>query len=268
MGLAVPLYRRLLGLGVALASLLASPFAVTADQKPVQACQATPDLARLGLPLPHVAERIAAGQPLKIVAIGSSSTSGTGASSSASSYPSRLEVELRARFPHLGISVLNRGIAGEEAQQMLARFDQAVVGEKPDLVLWQVGTNALLHDASVVAVADTVRRGIDRLKALGVDVIVIDPQFAPKVIAKPDTERMVDGLSASAKLENVGVFRRFAVMRYWAETDHVPFEQFVAADGLHMNDWGYQCMAKLLAAAISDAATRVPQTAHGPTVSR
>jgi acyl-CoA thioesterase I len=258
----------LLGLGALFTALIGAPLAAKADVRPVQACAATPDLARFTLPLTHVAERIAAGQPVKIVAIGSSSTAGTGASSSAASYPSRLEAELRTRFPHLVVSVLNRGIAGEEAPQMVARFDQAVVAEKPDLVIWQVGTNALLHETGMAAVADTVRQGLDRLKEIGADVIVIDPQFAPKVIAKPDTERMVDSLSASTKLQNVNLFRRFAVMRYWNETNHVPFEQFVTSDGLHMNDWGYQCMAKLLAAAISDAATRIPQTAHVPTVAR
>jgi acyl-CoA thioesterase I len=253
----------LIGLAL-LVGLVGGPLAARADLRPAQACEATPDLARLTLPLSHVAQRIAAGQSVKIIAIGSSSTAGTGASSSAASYPSRLEVELRTRFPHLAISVLNRGVAGEEAPQMVARFDLAVVAEKPDLVIWQVGTNALLHDTNMALVADTVHHGLDRLKEIGADVIVIDPQFAPKVIAKPETERMVDSLSASAKLENVNLFRRFAVMRYWNETNHVPFEQFVTPDGLHMNDWGYQCMAKLLAAAIGEAATRIPQTAHVP----
>jgi acyl-CoA thioesterase I len=257
-----------LGLGVFLTGLVGGPLAANADMRPAQVCEATPDLARLTLPLSHLAQRIAAGQSLRIVAIGSSSTAGTGASSSASSYPSRLEVELRVRFPHLAISVLNRGVPGEEAPQMVARFDQAVVAEKPDLVIWQVGTNALLHDTDMAAVADTVRLGLDRLKEIGADVIVIDPQFVPRVIAKPETVRMVDSLSTSAKLENVNLFRRFAVMRYWNETNHVPFEQFVTPDGLHMNDWGYQCLAKLLAAAISDAATRIPQTAHVPTLAR
>jgi acyl-CoA thioesterase I len=253
----------LIGLAL-LVGLVGGPLAARADLRPAQACEATPDLARLTLPLSHVAQRIAAGQSVKIIAIGSSSTAGTGASSSAASYPSRLEVELRTRFPHLAISVLNRGVAGEEAPQMVARFDLAVVAEKPDLVIWQVGTNALLHDTNMALVADTVHHGLDRLKEIGADVIVIDPQFAPKVIAKPETERMVDSLSASAKLENVNLFRRFAVMRYWNETNHVPFEQFVTPDGLHMNDWGYQCMAKLLAVAIGEAATRIPQTAHVP----
>jgi hypothetical protein len=45
--------------------------------------------------LPHVARQIAIGAPLKIVAFGSSSTEGIGASSPANSYPSRLQVDLR-----------------------------------------------------------------------------------------------------------------------------------------------------------------------------
>src|SRR2546423_1793275 len=82
-------------------------------------------------------ERIAQGLPIKIVAIGSSSTFGSGASSPAASYPSRLEAELKAQLPGLPITVLNKGIGGEEAAQMVARFDADVIDENPDLVLWQ-----------------------------------------------------------------------------------------------------------------------------------
>ena len=34
----------------------------------------------------------------------------------------------------------------------------------------------------------------------------------------------------------------------------MPFEAFLSPDLLHMNDWGYACFAKLLGAAIADAA--------------
>jgi acyl-CoA thioesterase I len=241
------------------------PPAAAADAPPAT-CSVPTDLAHLGLPLPHVARRIAAGLPIKIVAIGSSSTAGAGASSTAASYPSRLEIELKARFPLRSISVLNRGINGEEAAQMLARFNQAVTAEHPDLVIWQVGTNALLHDEDLERVADVVDRGFERLKALDADVIVIDPQFAPRVIANPRTERLVELLAASAKRDNVAYFHRFALMRQWSMTAHLPFDQFLSPDGIHMNDWSYGCMAKILAAAITDAVTRIPQTAHARSV--
>ncbi len=83
-------------------------------------CDAPLDLIRLANPLPHIAKKVTLGEPITIVAIGSSSTAGAGASSAASSYPSRLQVELHQHFPALSITILNRGVGGEEVPDMLA----------------------------------------------------------------------------------------------------------------------------------------------------
>lgn len=64
------------------------------------------------------------------------------------------------------------------------------------------------------------------------------------------------------------LFHRFELMRRWYETEHLPFATFVSADGLHMNDWSYACLAKGLALAIAEAATRPTATATGPQVGR
>src|SRR6266516_11347 len=247
-------------LGAALAGIMMLPTPAPAEPARSQ-CAASSDLARFDRPLSRVAQLVALGEAVKIVTIGSSSTSGAGASSIASNYPSRLEVELKARFPRLPIQVLNRGVGGEEVPQMLARFAEAVLAEKPDLVIWQVGTNSVLRGHDVGKVAEDIHEGVARLKAIGIDVILIDLQFAPRVIEKADAAPMVGLISAVAKRDNVDLFCRFAVMREWSETRHVSFQQSLAPDGLHMNDWSYSCMAKLLASAIADAATRVPQTA-------
>ena len=42
----------------------------------------------------------------------------------------------------------------------------------------------------------------------------------------------------------------------------IPFEAFISEDELHMNDWSYGCLAKLLGGAIAEAATRSTLTAH------
>src|SRR4029078_800247 len=47
---------------------------------------------------------------LTVVAIGSSSNEGAGASSSSASYPSRLEALLKMRFPAVTVRVINRGV--------------------------------------------------------------------------------------------------------------------------------------------------------------
>jgi len=161
---------------------------------------------------------------------------------------------------------LNRGAGGEDVSNMLARLDTAVIREKPDLVLWQVGTNSVLRDKSVQPHAALLREGLSRLKATGADVVLIDPQYAPKVIAKRNAENMVSLVAATATLEGVSHFRRFDLMRHWHETEHLPFNAFVSRDGLHMNDWSYACLAKALGLAIAEAAERPTATAIGPSI--
>jgi acyl-CoA thioesterase I len=224
-------------------------------------CSAPADLARLDRTLDRTTQRLAAGLPITIVAIGSSSTAGAGASSPDHSYPSRLAVELQQLFPAHPITVLNRGVNGEEASDMLARLDQTVLAEKPDLVLWQVGTNAVLRDYDLLPAGAAIHEGLVRLKASGADVVLIDPQFAPRVIAKAEIEGVVSLIATIAKQDNVDLFRRFAVMQKWREASEIPFETFVSPDNLHMNDWGYACIAKILAGAIADAASRPILTA-------
>jgi lysophospholipase L1-like esterase len=224
-------------------------------------CSAPDDVTRLMNPLSRTGKRIGAGEAVKIVAIGSSSTAGAGASSPDKSYPSRLAVELKERFPHQPITVINRGVNGEEAADMVARLDEGVLSERPDLILWQVGANAVLRDNPIPAVRSDILEGLRRMKASGADVILIDPQFAPKVLAKREAETMVDLIATAAKSQNVDLFRRFAVMRHWRQVARIPFETFISPDELHMNDWSYGCVAKLLAGAIAEAATRSTLTA-------
>jgi acyl-CoA thioesterase I len=206
--------------------------------------------------LAHLAQKLADGKPITIVAIGSSSTAGSGASSPAANYPSRLAVELKQRFSGHRITVLNRGVGGEEIGDMLKRFDKAIVEAKPDLVLWQLGTNSVLRNHPVTDHGAAIRSGLAKIRTTGADIVLIDPQFAPKVINKSGAGTMVGLISLTAKQENVDLFRRFAVMERWYKHDHMDFKTFVSRDGLHMNDWSYACLAKGLSRAIAEAAQR------------
>ena len=225
-------------------------------------CEGPTNLTRLDRPLLRVGERLAAREPIKIVAIGSSSTAGAGASSPAASYPSRLAVELGKLYLDVPITVLNRGINGQDAAEMIARFKHDVIDERPDLVIWQLGTNAALRDLPIEEVGKFTEQGIREVKTAGADILLVDPQFVPKVIDKPEAEGMVRLIATTATKARVNVFRRFAIMQHWRERDGMSFDAFTSPDGLHMNDWGYGCWAKLLSTAILDAATRAVTSAH------
>ncbi|MEW6150226.1 MAG: SGNH/GDSL hydrolase family protein [Bradyrhizobium sp.] len=198
--------------------------------------------------LPHVAGKLAAGQPVVIVAFGSSSTQGFGASSPEFNYPNRLAAQLRRHYPTADITVINAGVGGEDAPEMMKRLQTQVIDVHPDLVIWQVGTNAVLRNLDPGDTVKLVEEGISRIQAAGgTDIVLVDPQYSPAVNQRAESAgKMVKLLGKAAELRHVGIFPRFEVMRDWHEKQAIPVEGFVIADGLHMNDWGYACFAQLL----------------------
>jgi lysophospholipase L1-like esterase len=197
--------------------------------------------------LPRVAGKLAAGQPVTIVAFGSSSTQGWGSSSPEFNYPNRLAAQLRRQYPGVEITVLNRGVGGEDAPEMMKRLQTAVLDNKPDLVIWQVGTNAVLRNLDPAETARMVLDGIAQIQAADADIVLVDPQYSPRMIEHAESAgQMVKFLSRVAHLRHVGIFPRFEVMREWHDQQDLPVDTFTIADGLHMNDWGYACFAQLL----------------------
>ncbi len=197
--------------------------------------------------LPRVASKLASGAPVLIVAFGSSSTNGHGASSPEFRYPNRLAAQLHRQYPTADINVLIRAKGGEDAPEMMKRLQAEVLDLKPDLVIWQVGTNAVLRNLDPADTALMVEDGVARIQALGSDVVLVDPQYSPRVNEHPESAgKMVKLLGRVAELRHVGVFPRFEVMRDWHERQAIPIDTFVISDGLHMNDWGYACFAQLL----------------------
>ena len=197
--------------------------------------------------LPHVASKLAAGEPVLIIAFGSSSTSGYGSTSPEFTYPNRLAAQLHRQYPTADITVINRGQGGEDAPEMMKRLQTAVLDMHPDLVIWQVGTNAVLRNLDPTETVKLVEEGISRIQAAGADLVLVDPQYSPRVNERAEgASRMVKLLDKVAELRHVGIFPRFEVMRDWHEKQSIPMDNFVIADGLHMSDWGYACFAQLL----------------------
>jgi hypothetical protein len=216
-------------------------------------------------PLRHLARALLGETPVRIVAIGSSSTAGR---ADVVPYPHRLEMYLRFSFgeelfPNLKIDVLNRGKGGEEAAEELARFDADIFAEEPALVIWQVGTNAVFHNYDLDLVAAKIAEGLERLRTRPMDVVLIDPQYVPAMLfdnKAEASERMVSLISAAAEKANVNLFRRWALMRHWHVHNNIGLHRMIDPadpDKLHQSDWSTLRFAQ----ALRDAITKAPPAA-------
>jgi lysophospholipase L1-like esterase len=202
--------------------------------------------------LPHTRLALATNQPILIVALGSSSTRGWMATDAGHSYPAWLQRDLNDALPGAAIAVINRGIGGQDAPEELARLYEDVLAVRPQLVIWQAGANGAIRDASPAAFKILMQEGISELKKAGIDVILMDNQRAPRILSAPEHAQMDEALREIATTTGVNLFSRGALMDQWAQAG-LPAEDFIAPDGLHMNNLGYRCVAQALATAIETA---------------
>lgn len=199
--------------------------------------------------LPHARAAIATQRRLAIVAIGSSSTSGDGASAPHFTYPAVLRADLARALPGVSVEVHNRGVSGQDAAENMARFQQDVFRHRPNLVIWQVGAIAALRNLDAATFRVTVVDGVKRLRAASMDVILMDNQRAPAIQRNPQWETYEQALRDVARETGANLFPRGALMAAWEERGE-QVSSFVGWDGLHHTDRGYVCMADALAAAI------------------
>src|SRR2546422_1300950 len=84
---------------VALAAAASDATFAQAPPSPAETCLAANRNLSLGAQLPRTAARLKAGGPLRVVAVGSSSTTGFGVFGSAGTYPEAMRRELAALRP-------------------------------------------------------------------------------------------------------------------------------------------------------------------------
>jgi acyl-CoA thioesterase I len=185
---------------------------------------------------------------VRVLAIGSSSTVGVGASSPAATYIAKLERTLEGAMKGLDFDVIGRGRSGEVAQGAADRMKQEIAETKPDLVVWQVGTNDALRHVSIDRFKECLRTTLAWLKENRIDVVLIDPQYGEVLTRDDHYETVVAAIAEVAREARVLLVDRFEAMR---ELHRRHGDQFyLTSDNLHMNDTGHRCMAEQLARSI------------------
>lgn len=254
---------------LALLSLMAVAAAPSARAEPpaTPACAVPANLVESPYGLPHVAERVSRGEPIKIVALGSSSTEGAGASSPQATYPSRLEAELRQIWPKAVVTVINKGVGGEQARHMLARFPRDVLAEAPDLLIWQTGTNSALAEGDIEALVEDIDRGIELAHSAGIDVLLMTPQHSPRFERVRNKQAYLDNIAIIATLNRVPVLPRYEMMKHWLDSGQMSDRDMIDPDGLHLTDRSYFCLgvaaARMLSSLTQTGTSRLPMAAAG-----
>lgn len=215
-------------------------------------------------PLPEFSKALAGKEPIRIVALGSSSTQGIGASGPKACYPYKLQAELRRRFPGRKIRVDNLGIGGELATDMIPRIQEDVLPREPTVVIWQTGVNDAVRSIDLEKFRRTVYRGIDELQENGIDVVLLDMQYFPRSEKIRGFGRYVKAMHQIAEKRNVPLLQRFAIMKNWVKTDHYKPREFLAKDLFHPNDVTYGCLGRFLADAMEAKVGKSPLYAAEP----
>ncbi len=191
-----------------------------------------------------------------MLAVGSSSIEGVGASTPERGFVPLLERGLERRLPGVAVTVVNRGIGGETTLDTEGRIPLQTSLTVPDIVVWQWGTNDVLRDRPTQDVIADFRRGADWLDRAGVDVLLIDPQRLPEDTDNPGFRgrnpalaAMAQTIADEARTRGYAVLARHAAMADWSTLPGGG----VGPDDLHLNDEGYACWAENTAEGLAAA---------------
>jgi acyl-CoA thioesterase I len=199
-------------------------------------------------PLKALSRAVRANKNVKVLAIGSSSTVGVGASSPAASYVANLETNLEGSLKGMNFDVVGRGMSGEVAEGAADRMKREVEETKPDLVVWQVGTNDAIRHVSIDGFKACLKKALAWLAENRIDVVLIDPQYGAVLTKDEYYERVVTAIAEVARESRVLLVDRFEAMRELQRDRGDTF--YLTSDNLHLNDRGHRCMAEQLARAI------------------
>jgi hypothetical protein len=241
--------------GLILAGSLASGMAEALAQETGADCRVPAEIVADDPKLKATAAQFAAKKPVTIVAIGGASTAGTASGNGdQDGYPRRLQEALRRRHPGLSITVLNKGVPRQLTQQMVERFATDVYPAEPTLVLWETGTVDAVRGTDVDAFTDAVQQGIAALHQHNYDVMLINMQYNPSTGSVINFQPYLEALTHAADLDDVFIFRRYEIMKYWSESGVFDFVDVPKERRVRLAQDVYSCIGEALAEAIDHAA--------------
>ncbi len=252
-----------LAAGLALVALAAfsQPLGAASDAPVNETCPSGGSMVMREAQLASFTQRLSERATLRVLAIGSSSTQGVGASTPANNYPTRFEAGLSQHFG-ANVSVTNAGVGGETVEATIERLEERITAERFDLVVWQVGTNDAVRGGDEERFLSLLKRGVAVVKAKEIDLVLLDQQFYPTIKDPLRYERFVRIIEKVGDETGAPVLSRYRLMKNWGERAPLDLPTMLAGDGFHMSDRGYICLARAMVSAMSDLVTGSPLLAQ------
>ncbi len=231
-----------------MAAILALLFAAALPAPAAERCTAPHDLTAASDSFPHATRAVAQKQRLAVLVVGSASTTGSGTPAPDNVYPARLQEALRALLPGIAVEVTPRGGRGLTAPDLLKVLEQSLPEVKPDLVIWQTGTVDAVRGLDPDLFAATLVAGFVKVTEARADLVLIDMQFSRFGRAAMNFGPYREAMQAVAVAAPNGMlFRRYDLMRHWAETGQVDVERAPRAAWPREIDRLHACLGRALA---------------------
>jgi len=202
--------------------------------------------------LDKVAAAVERERRLNVLVVGTGSSSLPGAGEAAKAYPARLELALRARLPGVAVRVTAEILSTTPAEAMAPRLPALLATHKPDLAIWQTGTTDAIRAIDPEDFRDAVDDGVAAIRQTGADVLLINPQYSPRLETMISLTPYLDRMRMVAQQHDVPLFDRFAIMQHWNESG--AFDLFGPVKGLEMAHAVHDCLGRALAIFVLDAA--------------
>jgi len=230
------------------------PAAAAAPQAPD--CSVPSELVEDDPRLPELAEHLRQKHPITIVVIGGASTAGMASGNAAEyAYPQRLQAALKRLYPDVPVTVVNKGVARQTTQEMIDRFPRDVYALSPTLVIWETGTFDAARGVDVDVFAAALESGLAELREHKLETMLINMQYSRNTASVINFMPYLEAMQHIADVDGVYLFRRFEMMKYWAENGIFSFGEVPAERRTELARQVYQCLADRLADAIAYAIT-------------
>lgn len=236
-------------LGGALALLVIGASTTPAATEP---CAAPSELLSSSDALRHVARAATDRKSIRVLVVGSASSTLGGTTSQAAGYPARLEAALAAKLPGVAITVQTRGGRGMTASDMAPLIQDGLAEFLPDLVIWQTGTVDAVRGLDPDQFAAALEAGLAKAAAAGTDLMLMDQQFSRAARASLNFAPYRAAMEAAAAGTDASFFPRYDLMRHWAEAGQIDLERAARPEWRKTADLLHGCLGKALAASILD----------------